>query len=89
MFPTCRDRTGQAGPRKAASSAGSAADHRAHRVAAAVHAGEPVVAGLVPHDVLTELGCTSHAPLPALCTWAEEHIEQVLLNREAYDAGSR
>jgi len=35
---------------------------------------------------LTELGFTLHAPLLALCQWAEEHIAEVLTNREAYDA---
>ncbi|MGW6442164.1 winged helix-turn-helix transcriptional regulator [Lentzea sp. NPDC055074] len=35
---------------------------------------------------LTELGLTLHEPLLALCRWAEEHIAEVLLNRETYDA---
>lgn len=35
---------------------------------------------------LTELGFTLHAPLLALCRWAEDHIAEVLVNREAYDA---
>jgi DNA-binding HxlR family transcriptional regulator len=35
---------------------------------------------------LTELGRTLHAPLLALCRWAEKHIAEVLVNREIYDA---
>lgn len=35
---------------------------------------------------LTELGATLHDPLRALGTWAEQHIEQVLAARDAYDA---
>ncbi|USX55330.1 helix-turn-helix domain-containing protein [Lentzea sp. HUAS12] len=35
---------------------------------------------------LTELGLTLHEPLLALCRWAEEHIAEVLVNRESYDA---
>jgi len=35
---------------------------------------------------LTALGRTLHAPLQALARWAEEHIEQVLVARETYDA---
>ncbi len=35
---------------------------------------------------LTALGFTLHAPLLALCRWAEEHIAEVLVNRETYDA---
>ena len=35
---------------------------------------------------LTALGLTLHGPLLALCRWAEEHIAEVLVNREAYDA---
>ncbi|GGM71595.1 putative transcriptional regulator [Lentzea pudingi] len=35
---------------------------------------------------LTELGLTLHEPLLALCRWAEKHIAEVLINREAYDA---
>ncbi|WP_086853138.1 winged helix-turn-helix transcriptional regulator [Amycolatopsis kentuckyensis] len=35
---------------------------------------------------LTALGRTLHAPLQALGRWAEEHIDQVLVAREAYDA---
>ncbi|MDX3660539.1 helix-turn-helix domain-containing protein [Streptomyces sp. ID05-26A] len=35
---------------------------------------------------LTELGLTLHEPLLALCRWAEEHIAEVLINRETYDA---
>lgn len=35
---------------------------------------------------LTELGLTLHEPLLALCRWAEEHIAEVLVNRETYDA---
>lgn len=35
---------------------------------------------------LTELGFTLHEPLLALCRWAEEHIAEVLVNREVYDA---
>ncbi|MFS8096637.1 helix-turn-helix transcriptional regulator [Lentzea alba] len=35
---------------------------------------------------LTDLGFTLHVPLLALCRWAEEHIAEVLVNREAYDA---
>ncbi|NKE60027.1 helix-turn-helix transcriptional regulator [Lentzea sp. PSKA42] len=35
---------------------------------------------------LTALGFTLHAPLLALCRWAEEHIAEVLVNREIYDA---
>jgi len=35
---------------------------------------------------LTELGFTLHEPLLALCRWAEEHIAEVLVNREEYDA---
>jgi DNA-binding HxlR family transcriptional regulator len=34
---------------------------------------------------LTSLGRTLHTPLQALGRWAEEHIEQVLVAREAYD----
>ncbi|WP_089951424.1 winged helix-turn-helix transcriptional regulator [Lentzea xinjiangensis] len=34
---------------------------------------------------LTPLGFTLHAPLLALCTWAEEHITEVLASRERYD----
>jgi DNA-binding HxlR family transcriptional regulator len=34
---------------------------------------------------LTVLGQTLHAPLQALGRWAEEHSEQVLAAREAYD----
>lgn len=37
---------------------------------------------------LTPLGRTLHAPLRALNLWAEQHIEQVLAAREAYDARS-
>jgi DNA-binding HxlR family transcriptional regulator len=35
---------------------------------------------------LTPLGLTLHEPLLALCRWAEEHIAEVLVNRENYDA---
>jgi DNA-binding HxlR family transcriptional regulator len=35
---------------------------------------------------LTALGRTLHAPLRALGRWAEEHIEEVLVARETYDA---
>ncbi|MET9634426.1 helix-turn-helix domain-containing protein [Lentzea sp. NPDC006480] len=35
---------------------------------------------------LTELGCTLHEPLLVLCRWAEQHIAEVIVNREAYDA---
>lgn len=35
---------------------------------------------------LTELGFTLHEPLLVLCRWAEQHIADVLVNREAYDA---
>jgi DNA-binding HxlR family transcriptional regulator len=35
---------------------------------------------------LTELGCTLHEPLLALCRWAEVHIAEILANRDAYDA---
>ncbi|GHH34238.1 winged helix-turn-helix transcriptional regulator [Lentzea cavernae] len=35
---------------------------------------------------LTELGFTLHEPLLALCRWAEDHIAEVLVNRETYDA---
>jgi DNA-binding HxlR family transcriptional regulator len=35
---------------------------------------------------LTPLGLTLHEPLLALCRWAEEHIAEVLENRESYDA---
>jgi DNA-binding HxlR family transcriptional regulator len=35
---------------------------------------------------LTPLGRTLHTPLRALNHWAEQHIEQVLTAREAYDA---
>lgn len=35
---------------------------------------------------LTELGFTLYEPLFALCRWAEEHIAEVLVNRETYDA---
>lgn len=35
---------------------------------------------------LTELGFTLHEPLLVLCRWAEQHIAQVLINRETYDA---
>jgi DNA-binding HxlR family transcriptional regulator len=34
---------------------------------------------------LTELGHTLHAPLRALGSWAEEHIEEVLTAREVFD----
>ncbi|MEQ0558459.1 helix-turn-helix domain-containing protein [Amycolatopsis sp. NEAU-NG30] len=34
---------------------------------------------------LTELGRTLHAPLRALGDWAEEHIEEVLKARAAFD----
>lgn len=34
---------------------------------------------------LTELGHTLHTPLRALGHWAEEHIAEVLVAREAYD----
>ncbi len=37
---------------------------------------------------LTPLGRTLHTPLRALNHWAEQHIEQVLTAREAYDARS-
>lgn len=37
---------------------------------------------------LTPLGRTLHTPLRALNRWAEQHIEQVLTAREAYDARS-
>jgi len=37
---------------------------------------------------LTPLGHTLHTPLRALNRWAEEHIEQVLAARKAYDARS-
>ncbi|MEV5716796.1 helix-turn-helix domain-containing protein [Amycolatopsis mediterranei] len=36
---------------------------------------------------LTELGRTLHAPLQAIGRWAEEHAEEVLTARAAYDAG--
>ncbi|MEV6239087.1 helix-turn-helix domain-containing protein [Lentzea sp. NPDC051838] len=35
---------------------------------------------------LTELGLSLHEPLLVLCRWAEQHIAQVLINREQYDA---
>ena len=35
---------------------------------------------------LTDLGETLHEPLLVLCRWAEEHIAQILINRESYDA---
>lgn len=35
---------------------------------------------------LTELGFTLHEPLLVLCRWAEAHIAEVMVNREAYDA---
>jgi DNA-binding HxlR family transcriptional regulator len=35
---------------------------------------------------LTALGRTLRAPLQALGHWAEEHIEQVLTARAAYDS---
>jgi DNA-binding HxlR family transcriptional regulator len=35
---------------------------------------------------LTELGQTLHTPLRALGHWAQAHIAEVLVNREAYDA---
>jgi DNA-binding HxlR family transcriptional regulator len=35
---------------------------------------------------LTELGFTLHEPLLVLCRWAENHIAEVMVNREAYDA---
>jgi DNA-binding HxlR family transcriptional regulator len=35
---------------------------------------------------LTPLGHTLRTPLAALNHWAEEHIEQVLVARQAYDA---
>ena len=35
---------------------------------------------------LTELGFTLHEPLLVLCRWAEAHIAEVIVNREAYDA---
>jgi DNA-binding HxlR family transcriptional regulator len=35
---------------------------------------------------LTALGSTLHAPLQALGRWAEEHIAEVLVARESYDA---
>lgn len=35
---------------------------------------------------LTPLGRTLHAPLLALSSWAEEHIAEVLVAREAYDS---
>lgn len=34
---------------------------------------------------LTPLGRTLQAPLAALCSWAEEHIPEVLAARDAYD----
>ena len=34
---------------------------------------------------LTPLGHTLHAPLRALGNWAEQHIEEVLTAREAFD----
>jgi DNA-binding HxlR family transcriptional regulator len=34
---------------------------------------------------LTPLGHTLHAPLRALGTWAEQHIDEVLTARETYD----
>jgi DNA-binding HxlR family transcriptional regulator len=37
---------------------------------------------------LTALGRTLHEPLLALSRWAEEHIAEVLVARETYDAGS-
>jgi DNA-binding HxlR family transcriptional regulator len=37
---------------------------------------------------LTALGRTLRAPLRALGRWAEDHIEQVLAAREAYDSRS-
>lgn len=36
---------------------------------------------------LTELGRTLHAPLRAIGRWAEEHAEEVLAARAAYDTG--
>jgi DNA-binding HxlR family transcriptional regulator len=38
---------------------------------------------------LTPLGLTLHEPLLALCRWAEEHIAEVLVNRENYDSLKR
>jgi DNA-binding HxlR family transcriptional regulator len=35
---------------------------------------------------LTPLGRTLYEPLLALCRWAEEHIAEVLVNRENYDS---
>lgn len=35
---------------------------------------------------LTELGFTLHEPLLVLCRWAEQHIAEVLVNRERFDA---
>lgn len=35
---------------------------------------------------LTELGLSTVGPLTALRLWAEENLEQVLVNRERYDA---
>lgn len=35
---------------------------------------------------LTELGFTLHVPLLVLCQWAEQHIAEILVNRESYDA---
>lgn len=35
---------------------------------------------------LTPLGATLESPLDALCTWAEQHIAEVLANRHRFDA---
>lgn len=47
-----------------------------------------VTAGVPPRVdyELTALGTTLSAPMEALRTWAQEHSEQVLASREAYDA---
>lgn len=37
---------------------------------------------------LTELGLTTVEPLNAVRRWAEEHLDEVLANREQYDAAS-
>ncbi len=46
----------------------------------------PTVPVTVSYE-LTDLGLSLHALMKQLKAWAESHMDQVLANREAYDAG--
>lgn len=47
----------------------------------------PTVPVTVSYE-LTELGLSLHQAIRAIKAWAEAHMDEVLLNREAYDARS-